>query len=93
MDSQIAIGSIVYGKGGIGSQVVGFNNDDASTPIILTKNGFKTVNRAKILRVETPLLANPRDAVSIDNSRVEVDLDKLDLDYQPTRLIRNIIYG
>ncbi len=84
MDSQIAIGSIVYGKGGIGSQVVGFNNDDASTPIILTKNGLKTVNRAKILRVETPLLANPRDAVSMDNGRVEVDLDKLDLDYQPT---------
>lgn len=81
---KIAIGSIVYGKGGIGSQVIGFNDDLDRSPIILTQKGvLKYVPRSKILRVEQPIIFNPRDAVSIIDGRVEIDLDKLDLDYRP----------
>ena len=79
---KIAIGSIVYGKGGIGSQVVGFNDDLDRSPIILTQKGeLKYVPRSKILRVDRPAPLNPRLAVSHVNGRVEVDLDKIDLDY------------
>ena len=68
---KIAIGSIVYGKGGIGSQVIGFNDDLDRSPIILTQKGvLKYVPRSKILRVEQPIIFNPIDAVSIIDGRV-----------------------
>ena len=78
---DIKIGSIVYGIGGIGNPVVRIDNDVLT---IDTPKGLRLVSVAKILRVENPSPFSPRDAVSRLPGRIEVDLDRLSLDYQPT---------
>jgi DNA polymerase, archaea type len=77
---DIKIGSIVFGKGGVGNPVVAIDND---TLTIDTANGLRLVNVTKILRVENSP-SNPRDAISRLPGRIEVDLDRLSLDYRPS---------
>ncbi|WP_373538775.1 DNA polymerase domain-containing protein [Chamaesiphon sp.] len=77
---DIKIGSIVYGKGGVGNPVTAIDNE---TLTIDTPNGLRLVNVTKILRVENSP-SNPRDAISRLPGRIEVNLDRLSLDYQPT---------
>jgi DNA polymerase, archaea type len=77
---DIKIGVIVYGKGGVGNPVTAIDNDMLT---IDTPNGLRLVNISKILRVENPT-TNPRDAISHLPGRIEVNLDRLSLEYQPT---------
>jgi DNA polymerase, archaea type len=78
---DIKIGSIVYGKGGVGNPVVAIDKDMLT---INTPNGLRLVNVSKILRVENPSPSSPRDAISRSPGRIEVDIDRLSLDYQPS---------
>jgi DNA polymerase, archaea type len=77
---DIKIGSIVYGKGEIGNPVTEIDNDMLT---IDTPNGLRLVNVSKILRVENSP-SSPRDAISRLPGRIEVDIDRLSLDYQPS---------
>jgi uncharacterized protein YprB with RNaseH-like and TPR domain len=77
---DIKIGVIVYGKGGVGNPVTAIDNDMLT---IDTPNGLRLVNVSKILRVENPT-SNPSDAISRLPGRIEVNLDRLSLEYQPT---------
>lgn len=51
MVTKIEIGSIVYGKGGVGNPVTAIDNDMLT---IDTPKGLRMVNISKITRVETP---------------------------------------
>ena len=74
MMSGIKIGSTVYSKKGTTATVMSVNGDTIG---IMTKTGIRLVHIGS-------LVTNPRDAVVRKPGRIDVDLDLLSLDYQPT---------
>ncbi len=72
---DIRIGSTVYGKGGVGNPVVAIAGEMLT---IDTPKGLRLVPISKILRVEKPSV-NPKDAISIGDGKMSVDLDRLEL--------------
>jgi len=74
---NIVKGSLIVGKSGVRLEVVDLVNRQ---PIVNTANGLKAVSKAAIVSVTHP---SPRNAVSIAGGRVNVDLDRLSLDFQP----------
>jgi DNA polymerase, archaea type len=74
MSVNICIGSTVYGKSGQPLIVDRIDGD-------ILHIGERKIHRSAILRIDPP---SPRLAVVRKSGRIEVDIDKLDLDYQPT---------
>ena len=74
MSVNICIGSTVYGKSGNPLVVDSIDGD-------ILHIGGRKIHRSAILRVDPP---SPRLAVEHSPGRIEVDLDRLSLDYQPT---------
>jgi DNA polymerase, archaea type len=74
MSVNICIGSTVYGKSGHPLKVDRVEGD-------ILHIAERRVHRSAILRVEPP---SPRLAVEHSPGRIEVNLDRLSLDYQPT---------
>jgi DNA polymerase, archaea type len=74
MSVNICIGSVVYGKSGCPLVVDGVDGD-------ILQIGDRKVHRSAILRVDPP---SPRLAVFHSPGRIEVNLDRLSLDYPPT---------
>ena len=74
MMSGIKIGSTVYSKKGTRATVMSVSGNSIG---IMTNAGIRLVNIAS-------LITNPRDAVIHKPGRIEVNLDRLSLDYQPT---------
>jgi hypothetical protein len=72
--SGIKIGSTVYSKKGTRATVMSVDGDSVG---IMTNAGIRLVNI-------TSLITNPRDAVIHSPGRIEVDLDRLSLDYRPS---------
>jgi DNA polymerase, archaea type len=70
----IKIGSTVYSKKGTRATVMSVSGDSIG---IMTNAGIRLVNI-------TSLVTNPRDAVVHSPGRIEVDLDRLSLDYRPS---------
>jgi hypothetical protein len=76
MTVNICVGSTVYGKSGQPLIVDRLDGD-------ILHIGDRKIHRSAILRVEQPS-TNPRDAVVHSPGRIEVDLDRLSLDYCPS---------
>ncbi len=74
MMSGIKIGSTVYSKKGTRATVMSVSGDSIG---IMTNAGTRLVNI-------TSLVSNPRDAVVHSPGRIEVDFDRLSLDYRPS---------
>jgi len=74
MMSGIKIGSTVYSKKGTRATVMSVDGDSIG---IMTNAGIGLVNI-------TSLVSHPRDAVVHSPGRIEVDLDRLSLDYRPS---------
>jgi len=74
MSVNICIGSTVYGKSGLPLVVTSIDGD-------ILHIGDRRVHRSAIVRVDPP---SPRLAVKRLPGRIEVDIDRLSLDYQPT---------
>jgi DNA polymerase, archaea type len=74
MMSGIKIGSTVHSKKGTKATVMSVNGDSVG---IMTNAGIRLVNASS-------LVTNPRDAVVHSPGRIEVDLDRLSLDYRPS---------
>lgn len=82
MNNKVAIGSIVTSNRGISREVL---KVDGVRIVIADDDGnLKVINRDRVVEILHP---DPRNAISITNGRVEVDLDRLSLDYQPQILI------
>jgi DNA polymerase, archaea type len=71
---SIEIGSTVYSKKGTRATVMSVDGDSIG---IMTNAGIRLVNASS-------LVTNPRDAVVHKPGRIEVDLDRLSLDYRPS---------
>jgi DNA polymerase, archaea type len=79
---NIAVGSIVTSAKGLSREVL---KVDGVRIVITDDDGnLKVINRDRVVEILHP---NPRNAVTITSGRVEVDLDRLSLDYQPQTLI------
>jgi DNA polymerase, archaea type len=74
MMNGIKIGSTVYSKKGTRATVMSVDGDSIG---IMTNAGIRLVNI-------TSLVSNPRDAVVHSPGWIEVDLDRLSLDYRPS---------
>jgi DNA polymerase, archaea type len=74
MSASICIGATVYGKSGQPLIVDSIDGD-------ILHIGGRKIHRSAILRIDPPC---PRLAVVHKPGRIEVDIDKLDLEYQPT---------
>jgi DNA polymerase, archaea type len=74
MMSGIKIGSTVYSKKGTRATVMSVSGDSVG---IMTNTGIRLVNIGS-------LVTNPRDAVVRKPGRIDVDLDRLSLDYRPS---------
>jgi DNA polymerase, archaea type len=74
MMNGIKIGSTVYSKKGTRATVMSVSGDCIG---IMTNAGIRLVNI-------TSLVTNPRDAVVHKPGRIDVDLDRLSLDYRPS---------
>ena len=74
MSVNICIGSTVYGKSGNPLVVERIDGD-------ILHIGSRKVHRSAILRVDPP---SPRLAVQRTPGRIEVDIERLSLDYQPS---------
>jgi DNA polymerase, archaea type len=68
------IGATVYSKKGTRATVMSVDGDSIG---IMTNAGIRVVNASS-------LVTNPRDAVFHKPGRIEVDLDRLSLDYRPS---------
>jgi DNA polymerase, archaea type len=74
MMNGLKIGSTVYSKKGTRATVMSVSGDCIG---IMTNAGIRLVNI-------TSLVTNPRDAVVHKPGRIDVDLDRLSLDYRPS---------
>jgi DNA polymerase, archaea type len=74
MNASICIGVTVYGKSGNPLLVDRIDGD-------ILHIGDRKIHRSAILRVDPP---SPRLAVERSPGRIEVDIDRLSLDYKPT---------
>lgn len=82
MNNKVAVGSIVISNRGISREVL---KVDGVRIVITDDNGdLKVIDRDRVVEILHP---DPRNALTIANGRVEVDLDRLSLDYQPQTLI------
>jgi DNA polymerase elongation subunit (family B) len=73
-NANILIGSTVYGKSGIPLVVTSIDGD-------ILHIGDRKVHMSVILRVDPP---SPRLAIERKPGRIEVNIDRLSLEYQPT---------
>jgi DNA polymerase, archaea type len=74
MSANICIGATVYGRSGNPLTVDLIEGD-------ILHIGDRRVHRSAILRIEAP---SPRTAITHNSGRIEVDLDRLSLDYRPS---------
>jgi DNA polymerase, archaea type len=74
---DVVIGSIITGSAGKPKEVVKLSGDWLAIEV---DGQLVKVNKSSVISAIHP---NPRNAVSIADGRVNVDLDKLSLDYQP----------
>jgi hypothetical protein len=74
MSANICIGSTVYGKSGNPLIVDRIDGD-------ILHIGDRKVHKSAIVRIDPP---SPRLAVEHSPGRIEVDLDRLSLDYRPS---------
>jgi DNA polymerase, archaea type len=82
MTNKVAVGSIVTSNRGISREVL--KVDGVRIVIADDEGNLKVIDRDRVVGILHP---NPRNAVIIASGRVEVDLDRLSLDYQPQTLI------
>lgn len=82
MTNKVAIGSIVTSNRGISREVL--KVDGVRIVIADDEGNLKVIDRDRVVEILHP---DPRNAVIIASGRVEVDLDRLSLDYQPQTLI------
>jgi DNA polymerase, archaea type len=75
---EIVPGSIVYGKTGTPLKISKVMGDVLH---ISTDNGYRRASRSAVLKVVPP---SPRQAITHTPGRVNVDLDRLALSYQPS---------
>ena len=74
---DFVIGSIITGNAGKPKEVSAFAGDWLAIEV---NGGLVKVNKSSVVTATHP---SPRKAVSIENGRVNVDRDRLSLDYQP----------
>jgi DNA polymerase, archaea type len=79
---NIAVGSIVTSAKGLSREVLKVHG--VRIVIADDDGNLKIINRDRVVEILHP---NPRNAVTITSERVDVDLDRLSLDYQPQTLI------
>ncbi len=79
---NIVVGSIVTSAKGLSREVLKVHG--VRIVIADDDGNLKIINRDRVVEILHP---NPRNAVTITSERVEVDLDRLSLDYQPQTLI------